>query len=150
MTVSRRSALLRLGWAYARHQVRRRFRLPLAAHAQDVLNTYADDRLRPLTLAEHRQLPAMSRCVNCGLCALVIRRAGYTRLPDLATAYLRDGGLLPAAEPDLRGGDPGADALAAAAAVCPVGVPLDEVAAAVRRLADPGEAGHGGAAVTGF
>ena len=117
--------------------------------AAEVTSLYGAGELDALSPRERSRLPVMSRCVNCGLCALVIRRAGYTRLPDLATAYLRDAEVLPATEPDLRGGDPGADALAAAAAVCPVGVPLDEVAAAVRRLADPGEAGHGGAAVTG-
>ena len=133
--VARRSAMLRLGWAYARHQLRRRFRLPFAAHAQDVLNTYAGDRLRPLTLGEHRQLPAMSRCINCGLCALIVKRVGGVRPADLPTAYLRDYTQLPVAISDLEGGDPGAPALLSAAAACPVGVPLAEVAAAVQRLA---------------
>ena len=127
--------MLRLGWAYARHQIWRRFRLPFVSHAQDVLNTYAEDRLRPLTLGEHKQLPAMSRCINCGLCALVVRRVGGVRLADLPTAYLRDYTQLPVARTDLEGSDPGTHALLTAAAVCPVGVPLAEVAAAVRRLA---------------
>jgi hypothetical protein len=79
----------------------------------------------------------MSRCVNCGLCALVARRVGRVRTPDLATAYLRNAAALPDAASDLGGGDPGSSALAAAAAACPVGVPVDEVAAVVRRLAVP-------------
>jgi hypothetical protein len=132
--VGRRSSLVRLGWAYARHQLRRRFRGPLPAHAQDVLNTYAEDRLQPLTLSERGQLPAISRCVNCGLCALVVKRVGGVRLADLPAAYLRDYTQLAAAATDLEGGDPGTHALLSAAAVCPVSVPLAEVAAAVRRL----------------
>ena len=133
--MSRRSARLRLALAYGRHQYRQRFQRPPPASAEEVLITYAEDRLRPLTPAERTRLPAMSRCIGCGLCALVVRRLGRTRLPDLANAYLRDLTLLPLCASDLEGGDPGQTALAAAAAVCPVGVPLDEVAAIVRRLA---------------
>jgi hypothetical protein len=76
-----------------------------------------------------------SRCVSCGLCALVVRRIGRVRPPDLASAYLRDPARLAEAARDVEGVDPGRHALAAAAAACPVGVPVDEVAAAVRRLA---------------
>ena len=133
--MSRRSVRLRLALAYARHQYRQRFQAPPRASAEEVLVTYAEDRLRPLTPAERTGLPAMSRCIGCGLCTLVVRRLGGTRLPDLANAYLRDLTLLPLAASDLEGADPGPAALAAAAAVCPVGVPLDEVTAIVRRLA---------------
>jgi hypothetical protein len=143
-----RAARLRFAWAFVRHQLRRRFRTPPAATAEEVVTTYAQDHLRPLTPFERERLPAMSRCINCGLCALVVRRVGQVRLPDLASAYLRDLTLLPAAGADLKGGDPGPDALAAAAAICPVGVPLDEVAAAVRRLAAPEHAGVAGHAET--
>ena len=135
--MSARAARLRMAWALLRHTVRRLLRPVPPAGAEDVLSAYAPDHLRPLTAGERAALPAMSRCVNCGLCALVVRRVGQTRLPDLANAYLRDLTLLPAVALDLEGGDPGPHALAAAAAVCPVGVPLDEVAAAVRRLAGP-------------
>jgi len=45
--------------------------------------------------------------------------------------------LLPAAMTDMGGDEPPPHLLAAASAVCPVGVPLDEVAATVRRLAFP-------------
>jgi hypothetical protein len=135
VSTGRRAVQLRLLRAFVAHQLRRRFRPSPPASAEEVVTAYARDRLRPLTPAERERLPAMSRCINCGLCALVVRRVGHVRLPDLASAYLRDLTLLPAAAADLEGGDPGAGALAAAAAVCPVGVPLDEVAAAVRRLA---------------
>ena len=59
----------------------------------------------PLTPSERARLPAMSRCVNCGICALVVGRVGAIRLPDLSTTYLRDHTLLPAATRDpIRGG----------------------------------------------
>ena len=129
-----RLARLRLAWAYARHELRRRFRPVQPASADDVAITYGADRLVPLTPVERARLPAMSRCVSCGLCALVVKRVGHTRLPDLASAHLRDLTRLPLTAADLEGGEPGAHVLAAAAAVCPVGVPLDEVTAAVRRF----------------
>ena len=106
-----------------------------AATAEEVAIAYSRDRLQPLSPAERARLPTMSRCINCGLCALVVRRAGRVRLPDLAGAYLRDLTLLPAAASDLLSTDPGSDALAVASVICPVGVPLDDVAAAVKRFA---------------
>jgi len=131
---------LRLAWAVARHRLRRRFRPRPPATAEEVLTSSARDGLQPLTEGERARMPAMSRCVNCGLCALVVHRAGRVRPPDFAGAYLRDLALLPAAAVDLSMEDAevAAHALATAAAVCPVGVPLDEVAAAVRRLAGRG------------
>ncbi|HSR26624.1 MAG TPA: hypothetical protein VLW53_23935, partial [Candidatus Eisenbacteria bacterium] len=132
-----RRTRLRLAWAYLRHELRRRLRPAPAAEAEEVVTAYAEDRLRPLTPGERSALPAMSRCVGCGLCALVLRRVGRVRPADLASTYLRDLTLLPAAAADLSGDEPPLHALAAAAAVCPVGVPLDQVAAAVRRLAAP-------------
>lgn len=102
-----------------------------------MVSTYAEDRLTPLTLSERTRLPEMSRCINCGLCALVVKRVGGVRLADLPTTYLRDYTHLRAAAADLDGGDPGTQAVLSAAAACPVGVPLDEVAAVIRRLAKP-------------
>jgi hypothetical protein len=122
--------MARLGIAYARHKLRP----PAPGSAHEVLLAYAEDRLLPLTPGERQGLPAMSRCVNCGLCALVVKRFGDVRPPDLATAYLRDHTLLRTVVRDVAGPDPGPHAMAAAAAACPVGVPLNEVAAAVRRL----------------
>jgi len=56
---------------------------------------------------------------------------GKTRLPDLASSYMRLYARLGDASSDLAGDTPD---LVAASAVCPVGLPLDEVAAVVRRL----------------
>jgi hypothetical protein len=91
----------------------------------------------PITPEERELLPAMSRCINCGICAMVAGRLGRTYLPDLASAYLRPLHQLPVVKTDLEleaPGTPQAD-LAAAAAACPVGVSLPAVAAIVRRLA---------------
>lgn len=130
--MSRLGSLARLAAAYGVHQVRRKvWRRPGAGGAERVLEIYAPDRLRPLTEAEREGLPAMSRCINCGICALVAGRLGGVRLPDLASGYLRHYPLLVDAAPDLEGDEPD---LAAATAACPVGVPLAEVAAMVRRL----------------
>ena len=82
---------------------------------------------------EERELhPRLIGCINCGLCALAAGRLGKTRLPDLASSYMRLYARLADASSDLEGEE--AD-LEAASAVCPVGLPLTEVAAVVRRLA---------------
>ncbi len=132
--MSRLGSLARLAAAYGVHQVRRMVwrRTGALGGAERVLAIYAPDRVRPMTEAEREALPAMSRCINCGICALVAGRLGGIRLPDLASGYLRHYPLLADAASDLGGEEPD---LAAAAAVCPVGVPLEEVAAIVRRLA---------------
>ena len=132
MSVNRRTERLKSAWA----SLRQAASPEPPVDAGEVADLYGSGGLQALTPRERSRLPEMSRCIGCGLCALVIRRAGYTRLPDLANAYLRDAELLPDAAIDLRGGDPGADALATAAAACPVGVPLDEVAVVIRKIAE--------------
>jgi ferredoxin len=124
----------RRDWAFARHEMRRRLNPQPEATAEEVLSAYAADGLRPFTPAELARLPAMSRCTGCGLCALVLHRAAGVRPPDLPLTYLRDASLLPGAAADMEGIELSEHALRTAAAVCPVGVPLDEVAEAVRRL----------------
>jgi hypothetical protein len=76
--------------------------------------------------------PRLVNCINCGLCALAAGRVGKTRLPDLASSYMRLYARLDEASSDLMGDEPD---LAAAGSVCPVGLPLDEVATVVRRMA---------------
>lgn len=129
--MSRGSALARLAAAYATHQVRRRFRRPRPALAA-LLETYRPDHIQALLPDERAELPAMSRCILCGACALAAARYGKVRLPDLASGHLRSLDLLPAAKADLP--LEGRPDLEAAAAACPVGVPLPEVARMVARL----------------
>lgn len=128
--MGRADSLVKLAWAYGVHQTRRRI---TRRHSEltDLLDTYAVDGIRALEPAERERLPGMVGCINCGLCALAAGRMGRTRLPDLAASYMRLYARLGAASSDVEGDDPD---LAAAAAACPVGVPLGEVAAIVRRL----------------
>jgi hypothetical protein len=128
---SRAESLARLAVAYARHQARRLVKRRRDSPGVDrVTSLYAADRLQPLTAVERSLLPAMSRCINCGICALVAGRTGSAYVPDLSSAYLRALPKLNHAASDLGRAD-----LQAAAAACPVGVPLPAVAAIVERLA---------------
>lgn len=129
--MGRADSLAKLAFAYGVHLTRRRL-TPGRSHLHALLDTYAADGLKPLTAAEQERHPSMIGCINCGLCALAAGRMGRTRLPDLASSYLRLYARLGDASSDVAGDDPDVEA---AAAACPVGVPLPEVAAMVRRLA---------------
>ena len=134
-TRDRASALGRLAAAYARHQVRRWAGRGSRGGAAAAERVYRPEHYLALTAEERELMPAMSRCINCGICALVAGRLGGAYLPDLSSAYLRPLHLLPLVKVDLEE-DGGGDAdLEAAAEACPVGVPLPALAAIVRRLA---------------
>jgi hypothetical protein len=96
-----------------------------------LLDTYRRDGIGALDASEQDRHPRLVTCINCGLCALAAGRIGKTRLPDLASSYMRLYSRLGEVASDVEGETPD---LAAAAAVCPVGLPLDEVAAVVRRI----------------
>jgi hypothetical protein len=128
--MARSDSLVKLAWAYGIHLARRRLRRP-GPQLGALLDTYATDGMRVITPAERDHHPRLVTCINCGLCALAAGRYGKTRLPDLASSYMRLYARLGAASSDLPGDAPD---LAGASAVCPVGLPLDEVAAVVRRL----------------
>ena len=129
--MGRTDSLAKLAFAYGVHLARRRLRRPRRQLAS-LLETYASDGIRALEPAERDRHPRLVTCINCGLCALAAGRVGKTRLPDLASSYMRLYARLDEASSDLAGEVPD---LEAASAVCPVGLPLDEVAAVVRRLA---------------
>ena len=132
----RAAALSRLAAAYAGHQVRRWTGRGSRGGAAAAERLYGPEHYLALTPEERELMPAMSRCINCGICAMVAGRLGKVYLPDLASAYLRPLPKLPLVKNDLepdRPGAPQAD-LEAAAAACPVGVPLPALAAIVRRL----------------
>ncbi|MDQ2942390.1 MAG: hypothetical protein M3R21_01815, partial [Candidatus Dormibacteraeota bacterium] len=99
---------------------------------EDLLDTYAPDGIHALQPSERERHPHLVGCINCGLCALAAGRLGNARLPDVASAYMRLYARLGEASSDIEGGDVD---LEAAASSCPVGVPLDEVVAIVRRIA---------------
>jgi len=129
--MARADSLAKLAFAYGVHLTRRRLTRPRSQLAK-LLETYAPDGIRPLLPAEREQHPQLIGCINCGLCALAAGRLGKVRLPDLASSYMRLYARLEESASDVEGESPD---LEAAAAACPVGVPLDEVAAIVRRLA---------------
>jgi succinate dehydrogenase/fumarate reductase-like Fe-S protein len=129
--VSRTDSLAKLAWAYGLHLARRR----LTRHRSQLttlIETYTPDGIRALTPAEREVHPRLIGCINCGLCALAAGRVGKTRLPDLASSYMRLYARLGDASTDVDGDEPD---LEAASAACPVGLPLADVAAVVRRLA---------------
>lgn len=131
-STDRASALGRLAAAYARHQLRRWTGRGSRGGAARAERLYKPEHYLALTPEERELLPAVSRCINCGICALVAGRLGNSYLPDLSSAYLRPLHLLAEVRSDLEG--TGQADLEAAAAACPVGVPLPALAAIVRRL----------------
>src|SRR5256886_572737 len=131
--MARADALARLAWAYGIHQARRRLTRRRSQLA-DLVETYAADGIRAVEPQMRERHPHLVSCINCGLCALAAGRLGKTRLPDLASSYMRLYARLSEASSDLAGDGGAAPDLAAAASVCPVGLPLDEVAAGVRRV----------------
>src|SRR5438309_4335568 len=129
--MARADSLARLAWAYGIHQARRRL-TRRRSQLTELLDTYAVDGIRAVAPDMRERHPRLVNCINCGLCALAAGRLGKTRLPDLASSYMRLYARIADASSDLEGGD--AD-LEAASAACPVGLPLIDVAAVVRRLA---------------
>ena len=129
--MGRADSLAKLAWAYGLHLARRRLTRP-RSQLKTLINTYTPDGIRPLTAAERELHPRLVGCINCGLCALAAGRMGKARLPDLASSYMRLYARLADASSDIAGDEPD---LVAASAACPVGVPLADVAAIVRRLA---------------
>jgi hypothetical protein len=129
--MARADSLAKLAFAYGVHLTRRRLTRP-RSQLSTLLETYAPDGIRPLMPEERERHPQLIGCINCGLCALAAGRMGKVRLPDLASSYMRLYARLGEAASDVDGDSPDFEA---AAAACPVGVPLGEVAAIVRRLA---------------
>ena len=124
--MGRSDSLAKLALAYSVHLARRRLTRP-KSQMGTLIETYKREGIRPLTPAERERHPQLIGCINCGLCALAAGRMGKTRLPDLASCYMRLYARLADASSDLEGDE--AD-LEAASAACPVGLPLTEVAAA--------------------
>jgi hypothetical protein len=133
MPRSRAGATLRLAVAFIGHLARRTLFKGHLAEAGAVAELYAADHLLALTAGERERLPQLSRCVNCGLCALAAGRVAGFRPGDLATGYLRDYSLLPRTVLPVAA----REALEAASAACPTGVDLPGVATMVVRLSPP-------------
>ena len=128
--MARADSYAKLALAYGLHLARRRLTRERSQLA-DLFATYRDEGLRAIEPAERERHPRLVTCINCGLCALAATRIGKTRLPDLASSYMRLYARIWEFSSDLDGDEPD---LVAASAVCPVGLPLDEVATVVRRM----------------
>jgi len=128
--MGRADSLVKLAWAYGLHLARRRLRRT-RSQLRDVYATYNPEGIRAVEPAQRERHPRLVTCINCGLCALAAGRIGQTRLPDLASSYMRLYPRLGEASFDVAGDSPD---LVAATAVCPVGLPLAEVAEVVRRM----------------
>jgi hypothetical protein len=129
--MGRVDSLAKLALAYGVHLTRRRL-VSKRSQLATLLETYKPDGIGALLPDERDRHPRMIGCINCGLCALAAGRLGKTRLPDLASSYMRLYARLPDVSSDVEGDEPD---LEAASAACPVGVPLEDVAVIVRRLA---------------
>ncbi len=129
--MGRTDSLAKLAWAYGLHLARRRL-TRTRPQLRALVDTYAPDGIRPLDARERELHPRLIGCINCGLCALAAGRLGKTRLPDLASSYMRLYARVGDASFDIAGGEPD---LEAASAACPVGLPLGDVAVVVRRFA---------------
>ena len=125
LDLRRAAALSRLAAAYARHVARRVSRTAPGGGGAEFARLYAPERITAITPAEREAFAAHGRCVGCGLCAFAALRAGHLRADRLASQLTRS---LPELW-TLR--DQPLDAVdwAAGAAVCPLGVPLGEMAA---------------------
>lgn len=128
--MARADSLVKLAWAYGLHQTRRVI-ARRRSQVEELLETYAADGIRPVEPELRAKHPGLVTCINCGLCAFAAARFGRTRPPDLASSYMRLYARMREASSDVTGDV--AD-LAAASVVCPVGVPLEEVAVVVRRM----------------
>jgi hypothetical protein len=129
--MGRTDSLAKLALAYGVHLTRRRLSRP-RSQLQKLRDTYVPDGIRALTPSERERHPHLIGCINCGLCALAASRMGRARLPDVASSYMRLYARVGEGFSDIDGEGPDFEA---AAAACPVGVPLEEVAAIVRRIA---------------
>ena len=129
--MGRTDSLVKLAWAYGLHLTRRGL-MGYPSQLNELVHTYATDGIQAVQPSERDRHPHLVGCISCGLCALAAGRLGRARLPDVASAYMRLYARLGEASSDIEGDEPD---LEAAASACPVGVPLDEVAAIVRRIA---------------
>src|SRR3982074_1685000 len=129
--MARADSLAKLAFAYGLHLTRRRLERPRSQLAK-LLETYAPDGIRPLLPEERERHPHLIGCINCGLCALAAGRVESVRLPELASSYRRLYARLGEAASDVEGESPDIEA---AASACPVGGPLVEGAAILRRVA---------------
>ena len=123
--------------AMVAHPLRTLFSRDGRTGKQRFLDNYATEGLVPTSDPDRSVLLTASRCINCGLCDLAVgtgNPAGYSGMSLLATADTRMSSDAPLVASRLAFATPAE--LAAGEAVCPTRVPLQALAAYVRRKAD--------------
>ncbi len=135
--MGRLHALLLLAWALVRSLLAPLF--GLRRGLADFRRSYAPDRVPPFGADERALVPALSRCIACGLCdvgegaAMVRSRGAYAGVMDLMLASSRS---IPDFDVAARSFDAvGDERLAALEARCPTAVPMRRLAAFVRAKA---------------
>jgi succinate dehydrogenase/fumarate reductase-like Fe-S protein len=135
--VERLYALLLLAWALVRSLLAGLF--GTRRGLEEFRQSYAADRVPPMTARDREVLPTMSGCIACGLCNLgeAARIAGsrgaYAGAMDLALASSRS---MPDFDAAVRSFDAVPDArLAELEQRCPTRVPLRRLARFVREKA---------------
>jgi hypothetical protein len=130
-------ALLLLAWALVRSLLAPF--LGMRRGLRDFRQSYAADRVPPVTADERRLLPQLSGCIACGLCnvgegAAIVRSQGvYAGVMDLMLASSRS---MPDYDAAVRSFDAvGDERLVQLELRCPTRVPMRKVAAFVRAKA---------------
>lgn len=140
MLSGRALAAALLGWSLVKVVARTLFTKPEPGLAT-FLEHYGADGLRPIDADERERLERFSGCIACGRCDVgeaerIIASAGaYPGLMQLVLASTRN---MPDYDAAARGFDHVPDeVLQDKVAICPVGIPFDELAAFVRAKAPP-------------
>ena len=131
-------AWLNLAWHMAKHTVTR---LPLrpfrrGRDLQRFRNAIAPEGFVPLTAAQRSAFPAYMNCVHCGLCALACPESRAVPMSAWDDAWTFAGGAsrsLDRAKIVAAQLSPCATS-EEAAAVCPMGVPIPQMAATFKQL----------------
>lgn len=119
------------------HPLRKLFSRDQRTGKQRFLDNYATEGLVPTSDEDRTVLLAASRCIHCGLCDLAVGTggpSGYSGMSLLAIADTRMTSDAPMVASRLAFAKPAE--LSAGEAVCPTRVPLQALAAYVRRKAD--------------
>jgi hypothetical protein len=147
LLMGRLHALLLLAWALVRSLLAPLF--GTRRGLRDFRQSYAADRVPPISPDERRALPAFGGCIACGLCdvgegAAMVRSGGaYAGVMDLMLASSRS---MPDYDAAVRSFDAvGDERLAALETRCPTRVPMRRIAAFVRAKASEIHGPAGGA-----
>jgi succinate dehydrogenase/fumarate reductase-like Fe-S protein len=138
--MSRILSLLNLAYRFNLHQLKKPFASDVPGK-QRFLESYGPDGLVPLDERARARLPSYEGCLSCGLCDAMCgslaaaRRHLFNGPSDLATSLSRDFTAFPRLLAQLDAWGTCADCTRCEA-VCPTGVPLRELAAFVRALAE--------------